>query len=97
MPASTRQFVACKFRVGDTRTFTYHWDGEALADGDVVRVPDRSGDGWKKVYVADAAAEEPTAFLTKAVLGRHVEEPEAGADLLAEPAARDPLDTPIAF
>lgn len=27
---SNRQFVACKFRPGDRRSYTYHWDGEPL-------------------------------------------------------------------
>jgi hypothetical protein len=86
--SSNRQFVACKFRPTDTRCFTYHWDGEEqLADGDVVRVPDRSGDGWKKVYVADANAEEPTGFPTKAILGRHVEEVPTQLDTAARDAA----------
>lgn len=35
----------------------------------IARVTNRSGDAWKKVYVADANAPEPTAFPTKAILG----------------------------
>lgn len=68
-----RQFVACKFRESDSRTYTYHNDGEPLASGDVVRVEDRSGDGWKKVFVAAVTDQEPS-FPTKPILGRHVEE-----------------------
>lgn len=48
---SNRQFVACKFRPGDRRSYTYHWDGEPLAPGDEVKVPDKSGDGWSRVIV----------------------------------------------
>lgn len=88
---ATRQFVACKFRISDTRTFTYHNGGEPVADGDVVRVPDRSGEGWKKVYVVDANAAEPTAFPTKAILGLHTED-ETVTDLLVAAGSRDPLD-----
>ena len=88
---ANRQFVACKFRISDTRTFTYHNDGEQVADGDTVRVPDRSGEGWKKVYVVDANAPEPTAFPTKAILGLHIEdEPAADALQLDRPADHHP-------
>ena len=43
------QFVACKFRPTDTRTFTYHYEGsEPLQPGDFVKVPDARSDGWKR-------------------------------------------------
>ncbi len=70
---SNRQYIRCTFREGDARAYTYHNDGEPVQVGDVVRVLDRSGDGWKKVFVIDA--EKPTAFETKAILGKHVDEP----------------------
>lgn len=93
-----RQFVACKFRINDTRTFTYHNDGDPVADGDTIRVPDKSGDGWKKVYVVDAAAPEPTAFPTKPILGLHVEEEPSPLDAAAPPRAdfnpNDPFGLP---
>jgi hypothetical protein len=76
----TKQYVACKFRVGDTRTFTYRNDGEPVHEGDVVRVPDRSSDGWKKVFVVSVTDEEPP-FATKSILGRHVEEEHDVLDL----------------
>ena len=86
-----RQFVAVKFRISDTRLFTYHNDGAPVADGDAVRVPDRSGDGWKKVFVVDANAAEPTAFPTKAILGLHTDdEPAADALPLGHPADHHP-------
>jgi hypothetical protein len=94
------QFVAVKFRVEDSRTYTYAWDGEPLHDGDVVRVEDRSGDGWKKVFVVSTTDEAPP-FQCKPILGRHVEE-ESDATPLQE-AGRvlvdgvDPLDTPLTF
>lgn len=39
-----RQYVACKFRSEDARSYTYHNDGEPVAVGDLVKVADRSGD-----------------------------------------------------
>ncbi|MES2289321.1 MAG: hypothetical protein V4530_06235 [Pseudomonadota bacterium] len=72
MPA--RQFVIAKFRESDTRSYTYHNDGEPVAAGDVVRVEDRGG-GSKKVYVVDVNDQEPP-FPTKPILGKHIE-PEA--------------------
>ncbi len=72
---SNRQFVICKFRETDTRTYTYANDGEPVEAGDVVRVEDRSGDGWKKVFVVGITDREPT-FPTKPILGLHREEPD---------------------
>lgn len=72
------QFVQCKFRATDTRTYTYHYDGEeALAVGDMVKVEDARSDGWKRVEVVSIGGQKP-AFPTKPILGK-VEEP-------AEPA-----------
>lgn len=69
-------WVACKFREGDTRTYSYAYDGEEVFEaGDKVRVPDRSGDGWKVVIVDHVHHDEPP-FTCKAVIGRHVEEPK---------------------
>lgn len=90
MTAAT-QFVACKFRISDTRTFTYANDGTPVKDGDVVRVPDRSGDGWKKVYVVSVTDEAPP-FECKPILGLHTEEP--ARDLLADGDDRD-LETSL--
>lgn len=90
-----RQYVACKFRTSDTRTFTYHNDGEPVHDGDTVRVADRSGEGWKKVYVVSTTDEEPP-FPTKPILGLHVDD---DPELLtgAARATDSALDTPLAF
>lgn len=86
-----RQFIAAKFRKDDRRTFTYHWDhgGEIapldVVPGDEIKVPDRSGDGWKRVYVSHIVAPEDAVdlpFATKAVLGR------------AEPETSAPAETP---
>jgi len=80
------QFVACKFRVSDTRTYTYTWDGEPLNEGDTVRVEDRSGDGWKKVYVVSTSDQAPP-FACKPILGKHVEPEHEDTPLQA--AARE--------
>lgn len=77
---STRQFVAVKFRKGETRTYTYHNDGEPVAPGDQVKVAARSGDGWSRVFV-DSVSLIPPRFTTKAIIGRI--EPEAEGDLLS--------------
>ena len=108
-----RQFVAVKFRTSDTRTFTYTWDGEPLAEGDQVRVADRSGDGWKVVFVVSTTDEAPP-FACKPILGRHVEEepatpieaaaarpadfhPNSPEAMLAARRGEDPLSAPLAF
>ena len=88
-----RQFVVCKFRETDTRSYTYHHDGEPVMAGDSVRVMDRSGDGWKKVLVVDTHHDTPS-FATKPIIGLHVE--NEAAPETAEHAG-DPLDSPIAF
>lgn len=66
---TTRQYVACKFRPTDTRTYTYVWDGEPLAPGDEVKVPDNKSDGWKRVTV-DSVSDQAPPFACKPILGR---------------------------
>lgn len=85
----TRQFVACKFRSEDTRSYTYHNDGEPVAVGDFVKVPDRDGDGWKRVQVV-ALSDEAPRFPTKPILGKLEPEPAAAAE--AAPAGSLDLD-----
>lgn len=72
---SERQYVVCKFRREDRRTYTYHNDGEPVAVGDAVKVEDRSGDGWKRVEVFAIADSEPP-FATKPILGKIEPEPD---------------------
>ncbi|WP_305096444.1 hypothetical protein [Croceibacterium aestuarii] len=86
------QFVACKFRPEDSRSYTYEWEGEPLAIGDTVKVPDRSGDGWKRVEVVSISDEAPP-FACKPVLGKLEPETETETEGVAEPEReRDALD-----
>jgi hypothetical protein len=78
------QFIKCKFRETDSRAYTYRNDGAAVAVGDYVKVPDKSGDGWKKVFVSEVDVEEPTQFACKAILGLWEPEPKPEGDLLAD-------------
>jgi hypothetical protein len=71
-----RQFVACKFRPGDRRAYTYHWDGEPHIPGEKVKAPDKSGNGWSAVVVESVSWANPP-FATKAILGKVEEAPAA--------------------
>jgi hypothetical protein len=75
-----RQYVACKFKTADARTYTYHNDGDPVAVGDEVRMPDGRGSGWKRVTVWEIFTIAPK-FATKAILAR-VEEPKPAATLV---------------
>lgn len=75
-----RQYVRCKFRSTDTRSYTYHNDGEPVAPGDMVKVPDRDSDAWKRVEVVAIVDEEPP-FPTKAILGKVDPEPTGELDI----------------
>lgn len=78
-----RQFIACTFRQGDTRAYTYAYDGaEPLAVGDVVLVADRKGEGTKKVHVAVIGVPEPTDFQAKPIIEKFVPPPVEQTDLL---------------
>jgi hypothetical protein len=87
------QYVACKFRPEDSRSYTYEWDGEPFAIGDEVKVPDRSGDGWKRVTVASVSDQAPP-FPCKPIIGRY--EPEAPSEA-AKPEAGDTVEDDDAF
>lgn len=62
------QYLACKFSPVDSRSYTYHNDGEPLAVGDMVKVAARKQDGWQRVKV-EAIVDKPT-FDTKPILGK---------------------------
>lgn len=94
-------YVACKFRSEDSRSYTYEYDGdEPLEVGDAVKVPDRSGDGRKRVEVVSISDDAPP-FACKPILGKLEQETESESereDLLAagKPVnAIDPLDAEI--
>lgn len=75
-----RQYVACKLRPTDKKSFTYHYDGEeVLFAEDSVKVPDRSGDGWKRVTVV-AVSDEAPPFPTKGIIGKIEPESEPKPD-----------------
>lgn len=69
------QYLACKFRPADKRLYTYRNEGPPVACGDVVRVPDRSGDGWQRVTVHEIDY-IPPPYATKEILGLHSEDVE---------------------
>lgn len=71
-----RQFIACAFRKGDTRTYTYHNDREPVAVGDAVIVT--TARGPSKVFVSAIIA-EPPKFETKPIVGK-APEPAAEAN-----------------
>lgn len=93
------QYVACKFRSTDTRSYTYEYDGEEpLAIGDFVKVPDRDGDGWKRVEVVSISDQAPS-FPCKPILGKVEDDPEAEAPEPSVDTAADvdPLDADMPF
>ena len=69
----SRQYIACKFRPEDTRTYTYHNDGNPVRVGDFVKVADNRSDGWKRVEVV-ALLDNAPPFETKELLGKVEEE-----------------------
>ena len=73
------QYVACKYRESDTRSYTFHNDGEPVAVGDQVKIAGRGEDGWQRVFVAAVSDEKPP-FDTKPILGK-VEAEAPGLEL----------------
>lgn len=72
------QYVAVKFSPVDSRSYTYHNDGEPLAVGDMAKVAsNRDPSVWKRVKV-EAIVDKPE-FDTKPILGK-VDEPQEGAE-----------------
>lgn len=63
------QYLACKFRPADSRTYTYSWDGETpLAPGDKVQVDSPRDEGRMTIEVA-AIVPKPS-FPTKPIIGK---------------------------
>lgn len=75
------QYIQATFRRGDARSYTYANPGEPLAIGDAIKVPDKSGEGWKIVYVSEVGIEKPTKYECKSVIGKADPKPEQ-SDLL---------------
>ncbi|AJA07416.1 hypothetical protein SKP52_02405 [Sphingopyxis fribergensis] len=87
-----RQFIACTFRPGDTRAYTYAYDGaEPLAVGDIVLVAGRNGEGKKKVHVAIFGVPEPADFEAKPIIEKFAPPPADQPDLLGDDAEVDAL------
>lgn len=85
-----RQFYACRFRTADTRDYAYHWEGEPFMPGAEVKVPDRKGDGWMRVYVvARYPADFAPKFETKAILGQADPLPAEEAEKVAADLGKD--------
>lgn len=59
------QFVACKFKPTQTRSYTYRNDGEPVSVGDEVLVDGRHGKS--RVTVAEIVDEPP--FVCKPIIG----------------------------
>jgi hypothetical protein len=62
------QFITCKFRPEDSRTYTYRNEGDPVFPGDMVKVADARSDSWKRVTVVDVNLPEPS-FATKPIFG----------------------------
>jgi len=77
-----RQFVACAFRPGDTRTYTYHFDGEPLAKGDRVVVSGKRGPSI--VHVVSISDQKPL-FETKPLVDRERVAPNRDAVAAPDP------------
>jgi hypothetical protein len=54
-----RSYFQCAFRENDIRTYTYHWDGEQLQPGQIVKIADKSGDGFNIIVVRSSSDERP--------------------------------------
>jgi hypothetical protein len=76
---TNRQFIACAFRKGDTRTYTYHNDREPVAVGD--RVVVTTARGPSTVFVS-ALIDEVPKFETKPIVGLAPQSPDPGVALL---------------
>jgi hypothetical protein len=67
-----RQYIACAFRPGDRKTYSYHNDGPAVAVGDRVVVFSRGRES--RVSVEAILDKPPPGIETKAIL-RMVDQP----------------------
>ena len=67
-----RQFVEVKFKPWQSRSYTYHNDGEPVNVGSQVRVDSR--DGWVALEVLSVTDVVPP-YETKPILGLHADKP----------------------
>jgi hypothetical protein len=89
-----RQFIRCAFREGDSRSYTYHLDSDQPAQiGDRMRVPDKDGDGWRKVWIVGLADVAPP-FPTKGAQFHPLTDEEK-AQLKDQPANETPKGVPF--
>lgn len=87
------QFVACRFRPGDTRLYTFANDGEPVKEGDFVEAISRGSP--KTVEVCSVGFEAPP-YACNPVL-RKVERPESWRDNEPEQKALDIDAAPPSF
>lgn len=66
----TRQYLRCKFKTADRRTYTYHHDGEPVRPGDKVVVQTARG---RSIVEVVTLSEDPPGFPTKPIIGPHRE------------------------
>lgn len=62
-----RRYVAVRFKPQDSRTYTYHFDGEQLGAGDQVVVSTNRGPAT--VTVVSVSDEKPS-FETRPIIGK---------------------------
>lgn len=79
-----RQYVAVTFRPGDTRTYTYHFDGEPLEKGDRVVV---SGVRGPSTVTVVSVSDEKPAFETRPIIAK--ERPPVASDTVEDGDDRD--------
>jgi hypothetical protein len=65
----SRQFIECRFRANDGRSYAYHNDGEPVAVGDFVEVEVRGGKAFQRIEVI-ALLDRAPPFVTKPIKGK---------------------------
>jgi hypothetical protein len=63
------QYVRCTFRREGGTGYTYHNTGAPVKVGDEVKVANKDGEGWRRVFVTEVDVAKPTKFDTKPILG----------------------------
>lgn len=73
----SRQFIECRFRPHDTRSYAYANDGEPVAVGDFVEVETRGG--AKAIIEVIALLDSEPPFATKLIISK-AEKPEPASE-----------------